>query len=70
MLIFYAKEGCQFCINLERDLKQLKIPYQRIVPSLEEIPRLKQLYIQTFPMIIVNGVCVGGYSDFLNIIKT
>ena len=70
-VVFFSKVGCPYCDKLEQDLINMEIPFEKIIPLTEEIPELKVMTkMTTFPMVYIGKECIGGYSDFSNLIAT
>jgi glutaredoxin len=75
MIVLYVLEGCPYCINSLRLLKEYKIKHKSIVvhPSEKEFYK-KQNKMNTFPQIFImidkdNFMKVGGNSDLEEVIR-
>jgi glutaredoxin len=66
-IFFFSKPGCRFCQKLEQDLSEKGIEYTKYSPASEkEASKIKaQTGRQTYPILYIDKVLVGGYSDYL-----
>lgn len=70
-VFFFSKDGCHYCLLLEKDLNTLNIPYTKCQldssdPDYEaHVSYLKQQTgMKTFPMLYFGSKLIGGYTDF------
>ena len=65
-VFFYSKSNCKYCDALEADLKASGTVYSKhTITSQEESNRVKtETNRQTFPILFINKVLVGGYSEY------
>lgn len=64
-IVFYSKNGCPFCNRLEDLLKELGLPYNKIIPQPNSYDDLKKkTKMNTFPMIYIGEELIGGYTEF------
>ena len=70
--IIYSKPSCGYCLQARDLLEQnkLEFEYKQLGThySLQEFMELFP-YARTFPMIVKDGECIGGYSDLVEYLK-
>lgn len=76
-IFFFGKPGCKYCDALEADLSDMKLSYQKYMLDPTQYDynivaeHLKtRVGLQTFPMLFVGNVKVGGYGDFKRALMT
>lgn len=73
MLKIYGRDGCPYCEKAKHLMQLLKdqgyfreaeyIDYQSLGWGKEELSKVAGFDIQTVPVILINDVYIGGYSD-------
>lgn len=73
MLKIYGRKGCPFCEKAKNLLNLLKeqgyfreaqyIDYQELGWDKEDLSKVANHPIQTVPVVLLNDVYIGGYSD-------
>lgn len=76
MLRVYGREGCPYCDKAKNLLKLLKdqgyfrdaqyIDYPSMGWGKAELSNLVNHDVQTVPVVTINGVYIGGYTDLRN----
>jgi glutaredoxin len=68
----YGKKECIYCKKLDALMKEYNIPCQTFYPSTkQEVDYIKKLSnMNTYPMIFFNSTCIGGFTEFQNMIMT
>lgn len=67
-VMIYTKNLCPYCVRAKEFFRQNKIVFNEIdlTDNFDEIDRLKkETGHMTIPLIFVNGVFVGGYTDMI-----
>jgi glutaredoxin len=69
-IFFFSKPGCKFCQKLEQDLIEEKTEYTKYTPTSEkESSKIKaQTGRNTYPILYIDKVLIGGYSDYLTLV--
>lgn len=73
MLKVYGRSGCPYCVKAKALMEKLKeqgyfreatyIDYQELGWGKEELSQVAKHQIQTVPVVLINDVYIGGYSD-------
>ena len=76
MIHMYSIEGCIYCVNAKKLLKELNIPYKIItIHSQKEKEKYKVLHgLNTFPQIFFENsrgkmIKIGGHDELVDIIE-
>jgi glutaredoxin len=68
----YSKDNCSFCTSAKNLLNRRRIPYKEYVLG-EDFDREKLLdkfpEARTFPVVVVDGIRIGGYDDLVEYVK-
>lgn len=70
----YSKDECIYCIQTKKLLESeylmnMSIIYQ--IDSVDERNHLKEKYkVKTFPIILLDGELIGGYTEFNTYLMT
>jgi glutaredoxin 3 len=65
-IIVYSKVPCPYCVSAKRFLENRGLEFQEIdlTDHPDEMIKMKQKWgWSTFPIIIINDQCIGGYQD-------
>lgn len=67
----YTKSDCDYCVKLKSLLKEKNIPY--VENKLNEDYTVKTLKMKfpnakTYPVVVVDGFMIGGYTEFSNMV--
>ncbi|HEY8271295.1 MAG TPA: glutaredoxin [Pseudobdellovibrionaceae bacterium] len=65
-VVIYTKDPCPYCVRAIRFFEEYGIQYEEVdlTDKPEEIDRIKsETGWRTVPIIMVNGVLIGGYND-------
>jgi glutaredoxin 3 len=69
----YGKTNCVHCDNAKSLLDRMNVPYEY---TLVETPEAKQMlfeavspHIRTVPVVVVDGVWIGGYTELYSYIN-
>ena len=68
----YAKEDCIYCKKLDILLAEYNIKHtKQYLSTTKQIVDLKNISkMNTFPMVFIGPECIGGYTEFLNLLMT
>lgn len=67
-VLIYTKTPCPYCVRAKEFFKQNNISYKEVdlTDNFDEIDRLKNnTGHMTIPMIFINNVFIGGYTDMI-----
>lgn len=65
-VVIYTKDPCPYCVRAMNFFNEHGITYEEIdlTETPEEIERIKrETGWRTVPIIMINGVLIGGYND-------
>ena len=72
-VIIYSKPGCSYCDKAKIMMKEIQLPYEEVVLKPEDADYTQKrdnLFSQynhkSYPIIIVGGIFVGGYSELVH----
>jgi glutaredoxin len=72
-IVIYGKSNCSYCKLAERALQQKSIPYQyKSADAPEVVQHLIENVspsIRSVPVVLVDGVYIGGYEELQNHIR-
>ena len=72
MYTIYSKQNCSFCLQAKQllEMEELPFEYKQLGThySLDELMALAP-NARTFPVIVKDGVLVGGYHDLIESLK-
>ena len=72
MYTIYSKPNCSWCLQAKQllEMEQLLFEYKQLGThySLDELMTLAP-NARSFPMIVKDGECIGGYSDLVEYLK-
>lgn len=72
-LTIYGRETCPFCVKAKELANRLKadsyiedfeyVDYQKSGISVPELSKIAKVEIKTVPVVLLNGVYIGGFTD-------
>ena len=65
-IVMYSKVPCPYCVNAKRFFENRSLAFEEIdlTGKPDEMLKAKEQWgWSTFPIIIINGRCIGGYTD-------
>ncbi|MCG3174882.1 MAG: hypothetical protein GMKNLPBB_03171 [Myxococcota bacterium] len=70
-IVVYTKPLCGYCGAVKRLFNSRNIAFEeRHITDPGEMAALKERYQHaTFPMVIIRGRCIGGYTDTVDLMK-
>jgi glutaredoxin/predicted NAD-dependent protein-ADP-ribosyltransferase YbiA (DUF1768 family) len=73
--VLYTKDGCSACVSAKKALRDAEIDFLSKVKDVNTIPRelrdiLKSINYTTVPVLVVDGVFIGGNEELINILNT
>ena len=70
-VVIYTKEDCNWCVMLKALLRRHSIDYtEHLLETAKEIDAYKEEFnVTTIPLLIDNGVAVGGFTDVLTLTR-
>ncbi len=72
MYTIYSKPSCGYCLQAKQLLEMEQLPFEYLQLgthySLQEFMELFQ-NARTFPMIVKDEECIGGYNDLVESLK-
>jgi glutaredoxin len=72
VITVYTKADCKFCTYAKQLLRSKQIEYNEVKVG-EDVPRdtVVELFpnARTLPIIVVNGVNIGGYDNLVQYLK-
>ena len=66
MYTIYSKSNCSFCMQAKQLLEQNNLDFEYLqLGTHYSLQEFMELFpdASTFPMIVKDGECIGGYSD-------
>ena len=64
-IFFFSRPNCKYCKSLESDLKKHNTPYTKYIVEDFESTKIKAATGQnTFPILYIDKVLIGGYSEY------
>ena len=72
MYTIYSKSNCSFCMQAKQLLEMEQLPFEYLTLgtnySLQEFMEMFP-NTRTFPMIVKDGECIGGYNNLVEYLK-
>jgi len=73
--VLYTRDGCSACESAKKALSKAGIDFLSKVKDVNTIPRelrdmLKSINYTTVPVLVVDGVFIGGNEELINILNT
>lgn len=72
-LTIYGRETCPFCVKAKELANRLKadsyiedfeyVDYQKLGISVPELSKIAKVEIKTVPVVLLNDVYIGGFTD-------
>ena len=63
-VIIYSKEGCQYCDHAVTLCESENLEYEKVMIDKEELKKLCDGSVITYPQIFIDGRRIGTYFDF------
>lgn len=75
-IVLYGKSGCPFCDKAKMLLesKELKYKYVDVTENEQSLNYVKEYWTKqgkrpTVPLIVIDGIEIGGYTELVNKLK-
>ena len=72
MYTIYSKPNCSFCLQAKDLLTMEQLPFEyKQLGTNYSLQEFMELFpnARTFPMIVKDGECIGGYNDLAEYLK-
>ena len=72
MYTIYSKPNCSYCLQAKQLLEMEQLPFEYLqLGTHYNLDVLMELFpnARSFPMIVKDGECIGGYNDLVESLK-
>jgi glutaredoxin 3 len=73
MIVVYSQPNCSFCVQAKNLLNRRGVAFQEVPmtdPTIKEGVRLRYPTAKTAPVIVMDGVYIGGYQQLQSILES